>query len=199
LTVDGILREQTLAALNVPAPVRLAQLKVNVTRLRALAPIWRRATSSPTFRRAHRGDRERRRCVAPYRRSRQARPAVADINSKIVEINFNPYWTVPASIVKKTDSENAGCAGLSEQQSYPHLQRQAPGTAAGRHQLVLGGCDPLQLSPGPGSFNSLGSIRINFPNAYQVYMHDTPLKNLFGEDFRFHSSAACGCRTCANW
>jgi murein L,D-transpeptidase YcbB/YkuD len=40
----------------------------------------------------------------------------------------------------------------------------------------------------PGSFNSLGSIRINFPSKDGVYMHDTPLKNLFGEDMRFHSS-----------
>src|SRR6202034_376935 len=40
----------------------------------------------------------------------------------------------------------------------------------------------------PGSYNSLGSIRISFPSAYGVYMHDTPLKNLFGDDFRFHSS-----------
>ena len=37
LTVDGIIRKETLAALNVPAPVRLAQLKVNVTRLRTLS------------------------------------------------------------------------------------------------------------------------------------------------------------------
>jgi len=30
--------------------------------------------------------------------------------------------------------------------------------------------------------------RFFFPNPHQVYMHDTPQKNLFGEDFRFHSS-----------
>ena len=54
----------------------------------------------------------------------------------------------------------------------------------------------------PGDFNSLGSIRINFPNKDGVYMHDTPLKNLFGEDLRFHSS---GCvrvqnvRELVNW
>src|SRR5271155_4393378 len=34
ITVDGVIRTETLAALNVPAPVRLAQLKMNVTRLR---------------------------------------------------------------------------------------------------------------------------------------------------------------------
>jgi murein L,D-transpeptidase YcbB/YkuD len=40
----------------------------------------------------------------------------------------------------------------------------------------------------PGSFNSLGSLRINMPNRDGVYMHDTPEKGLFGEDMRFHSS-----------
>ena len=40
----------------------------------------------------------------------------------------------------------------------------------------------------PGEKNSLGTIRINFPSAHGVYMHDTPSKNLFGEDVRFDSS-----------
>src|SRR3984885_14687325 len=40
----------------------------------------------------------------------------------------------------------------------------------------------------PGDANSLGRIRINFPSPYGVYMHDTPAKNLFGEDFRYDSS-----------
>ena len=47
----------------------------------------------------------------------------------------------------------------------------------------------------PGNVNSLGSIRINFPSAYGVYMHDTPSKNLFGDDFRFVSS---GCMRVQN-
>jgi murein L,D-transpeptidase YcbB/YkuD len=54
----------------------------------------------------------------------------------------------------------------------------------------------------PGDFNSLGTIRINFPSKDGVYMHDTPSKNLFGEDMRFDSS---GCvrvqnvRELVNW
>ena len=43
----------------------------------------------------------------------------------------------------------------------------------------------------PATFNSLGRIRINFPSQYGVYMHDTPLKNLFGGDFRYNSSGCC--------
>jgi len=40
----------------------------------------------------------------------------------------------------------------------------------------------------PGAENSLGHVRINFHNPYDVYLHDTPSKGLFGENRRFHSS-----------
>jgi murein L,D-transpeptidase YcbB/YkuD len=36
--------------------------------------------------------------------------------------------------------------------------------------------------------NSLGFVRINIANPYGVYMHDTPSKGIFGDDFRFVSS-----------
>ena len=36
--------------------------------------------------------------------------------------------------------------------------------------------------------NSLGFVRINIPNPHGVYMHDTPAKGIFGDDFRFVSS-----------
>ena len=41
----------------------------------------------------------------------------------------------------------------------------------------------------PGSeLDALGFVRINIPNPYGVYMHDTPEKGIFGDDFRFVSS-----------
>ena len=39
-----------------------------------------------------------------------------------------------------------------------------------------------------GDFNSLGVVRIDIANSYGVYMHDTPAKGIFGDDFRFVSS-----------
>jgi murein L,D-transpeptidase YcbB/YkuD len=36
--------------------------------------------------------------------------------------------------------------------------------------------------------NSMGFVRINIPNPHGVYMHDTPTKGVFGDDFRFVSS-----------
>ncbi|MEX1060215.1 MAG: hypothetical protein WED13_04265, partial [Methyloceanibacter sp.] len=44
----------------------------------------------------------------------------------------------------------------------------------------------------PGPQNALGVVRINMPNKHSVYMHDTPLKRLFGQSARAFSSGARG-------
>jgi murein L,D-transpeptidase YcbB/YkuD len=119
-----------------------------------------------------------------------------DINSRIVEVNFNPYWTVPVSIVRKD--------------LIPKMQAEPDYLTKNKIRIL----DPKnnELAPAqinwfseeavnykfkqdPGDLNSLGSIRINFPSPHGVYMHDTPYKNLFGEDVRFHSS---GCMRIQN-
>jgi L,D-transpeptidase YcbB len=190
LTTDGVIRGETLAALNVSAPARLAQLKVNLTRLRTLS-----ANLSPRYVV----------CNLPAARIEAIENGAAvsrhtavvgkpdrpspEINSKIIQINFNPYWTVPPSIVQKD--------------LIPRMQDQ-PDYLSSNHIRIFDAAhrelEPSQINwysedathysfkQDPGSFNSLGSIRINFPSQYGVYMHDTPLKNLFGDDFRFHSS-----------
>jgi len=197
LTVDGIIRAETLAALNVPAPVRLAQLKVNVTRLRTLS-----ANLSPRYVVANIPAARVEAIENGLAVSRHAavagkpdRPS-PELTSKIVQINFNPYWTVPPSIVQKD--------------LIPKMQDQ-PDYLTSNHIRIFDArhkeLEPSQINwysedathysfkQDPGSYNSLGSIRINFPSPYGVYMHDTPLKNLFGEDFRFHSS---GCMRVQN-
>ena len=45
----------------------------------------------------------------------------------------------------------------------------------------------FRQDPG-GDLNSMGFVRINIPNPHGVYMHDTPSKGIFGDDFRFVSS-----------
>jgi L,D-transpeptidase YcbB len=204
LTADGVVHTQTLKALNVPAQVRLAQLRTNLTRLKSLS--------------SHLGNRFVV-CNIPAARIEAIENGVAvsrhtavvgkpdrpspDINSKIVEINFNPYWTVPVSIVRRD--------------LIPKMQAE-PDYLVNNHIRIFdmhgGELTPAQINwysdeavnyrfkQDPGDFNSLGSIRINFPSKHGVYMHDTPLKNLFGEDMRFHSS---GCvrvqnvRELVNW
>ena len=197
LTVDGVLRPATLIEMNVPAATRRDQLKVNVGRLKTLTtnlgPRYVVANIPAARVEAIENDVVVSRHTAVAGKPDRASP---DINSKIVEINFNPYWTVPASIVRKD--------------LIPKMQDEPDYLTKNRIRILdakRGELQPSQINwysedatnytfkQDPGSLNSLGSIRINFPSAFGVYMHDTPLKNLFGDDFRFHSS---GCMRVQN-
>jgi murein L,D-transpeptidase YcbB/YkuD len=204
LSVDGIVQQQTLAALNIPAEARLNQLRTNAGRLRTLtAKLGNRyvVCNIPAAQiEAIEGGVAVSRHTAVVGKPDRPSP---EINSRIIEVNFNPYWTVPVSIVRRD--------------LIPKMQEEPDYLTKNRIRIFDqrgGELTPAQVNwyseeavnyrfkQDPGSFNSLGSIRINFPNSHQVYMHDTPFKNLFGEDFRFHSS---GCvrvqnvRELVNW
>ena len=204
LLVDGLVREQTHKALNTPAPVRLAQLRANLVRLRSMSGNLGNRFVVCNIPAAHIEAIEGGTAVSRHTAvvGKPDRPS-PDINSRMVEINFNPYWTVPVSIVRRD--------------LIPKMQAEPDYLEKNRIRIL----DPRgnELTPSqinwyseeavnyrfkqdPGDFNSLGSLRINFPSKHGVYMHDTPLKNLFGEDMRFHSS---GCvrvqnvRELVNW
>lgn len=190
LTIDGIVRAPTLIAMNVPAVTRRDQLKVNIARLKTLTtnlgPRYVVCNIPAARIEAIESDVAVSRHTAVVGKPDRPSP---DINSKIVEINFNPYWTVPASIVRKDLIPK-----MQDQPEYLTDNHIRIFNAAHRElqpsQINWYSDDATHYSfkQDPGSYNSLGSIRINFPSPYGVYMHDTPLKNLFGDDFRFHSS-----------
>ena len=204
LAVDGNIRELTFKTLNVPAAVRLAQLRTNAVRLRSMSGNLGNRFVVCNLPAAHieaiEGGVAVSRHTAVVGKPDRASP---DINSRIVEINFNPYWTVPVSIVRRDL--------IPKMQAEPDYLE--------KNQIRIFDPKGNELTPAqinwyseeavnyrfkqdPGDLNSLGSIRINFPSKDGVYMHDTPSKNLFGEDFRFHSS---GCvrvqnvRELVNW
>jgi murein L,D-transpeptidase YcbB/YkuD len=190
ITVDGRLNQQTLNALNVPAQARLNQLKTNALRLRTLSGNVAPRTVVCNIPAAQIEAIENgvvvSRHTAVVGKPDRASP---DIQSRIVEINFNPYWTVPVSIVRKD--------------LIPKMQAEPDYLTKNRIRILDGRGEELtpakinwyseeavnyKFKQDPGDLNSMGTIRINFPSAHGVYMHDTPQKNLFGEDFRFHSS-----------
>jgi murein L,D-transpeptidase YcbB/YkuD len=190
LTVDGIVREQTFNALNIPAPVRLNQLRTNVVRLRSLSGNLGNRFVVCNIPAAQIEAIENGVAVSRHTGvvGKPDRPS-PDIQSRIVEINFNPYWTVPVSIVRKDliPKMQAEPDYLSKNRIHIFDPRGNELTAA-QINWYSDEAVNYQFKQDPGDFNSLGSIRINFPSADGVYMHDTPFKNLFGEDFRFHSS-----------
>jgi L,D-transpeptidase YcbB len=120
-----------------------------------------------------------------------------EIDSKITEINFNPFWTVPSSIVRRDlipiMQEQPDCLTKTRIRIFDtHGTELQPQQINWYSEQAVN----YQFKQDPGDFNSLGSIRINFPNPYSVYMHDTPFKNLFGRGlllpfFRLRARAEC--------
>lgn len=190
IPADGIVGKSTYEALNIPATVRLNQLATNLTRLKMLT-----SSLPDRFVMVNVPAASIEAVESGYVASRHTaivgkidRPTPI-LNSKIYEINFNPFWTVPKSIIKRDLIPL-----MQEQPDYLTEQRIRIYNNAGDELL------PEQIDwrtdeavnymfrQDPGDFNSLGQVRINFHNSHQVYMHDTPNKGLFREETRFFSS-----------
>jgi murein L,D-transpeptidase YcbB/YkuD len=190
LSVDGVVQEQTLTTLNVPAHARLNQLKINVVRLREFTAKLRdrfvMCNIPAALIEAVESDVAVSRHTAVVGKPDRPSP---EIQSKIVEINFNPYWTVPVSIVRrdlipKMQAEPDYLTKYQIRIFDPKGNELLPRDINWYSEEATN----YRFKQDPGDLNSLGSIRINFPSRHGVYMHDTPYKNLFGDDFRFHSS-----------
>ena len=83
-------------------------------------------------------------------------------------VTFNPWWNVPQSIV----AESVGA-----------LVRRNPAEARRRGYVWSKGS--YRQRPGPG--NALGQMKLEMPNQFSIYLHDTPLKNLFLREARAFS------------
>ena len=111
-----------------------------------------------------------------------------EVSAKVMAININPTWTVPVSIIKNEIAPKM-------QQDPKYLSRMHIRVLNHQSEEV----DPRRvdwsseralsytLRQDSGAQNSLGSIRISMPNSHAVYMHDTPSRNLFANDYRFLS------------
>jgi murein L,D-transpeptidase YcbB/YkuD len=81
---------------------------------------------------------------------------------------FSPYWNVPKSIVESEIRPD-----MAKDKNYLE-----------KHNMEWNG---ENLRQKPGNDNSLGLIKFMFPNSNNIYLHDTPAKNLFGKDDRAQS------------
>jgi murein L,D-transpeptidase YcbB/YkuD len=112
------------------------------------------------------------------------------VKGTVSEINFNPYWNVPASIVEKD--------------LIPKLIKD-PLTMDDMHIRIFDGFNGPEIDPTlvdwttappdryffrqePGGSNAMASVKINFANPFNVYLHDTPTRELFGQNARYLSS-----------
>jgi L,D-transpeptidase YcbB len=196
LAPTGIVDKRTIAALNVPAEVRLAQLKANLTRLTDLTKIVGKRYVLVNIPAAQIEAIEN---GAVFQRhsgvvGKPDRPTPM-LRSTITDLAFNPTWTLPPTVIKEDlipkgrDMQKSGAEsvlvkfGIDAYEGGKKIDPETIDWASSR---------PLSLSyrQVPGKDNPLGFLKINFANSSSVYMHDSPKESLFGRNFR---AASSGC------
>jgi murein L,D-transpeptidase YcbB/YkuD len=191
LNRTGVVDKDTLTALNVSAAARLQQLETNLVRLRSYSgDLGQRfvivnlpAASVETVEDGVVYSHHR---AGVGRMDRQS----PIMQTKATEINFNPYWHVPPSLIKKDliPKMKANANYLAEEKIHI-LDKDGQDVSPSSINWNTDEATHFTYRQDTGAdINSLGFVRINIPNPYGVYMHDTPEKGVFGDDFRFVSS-----------
>jgi murein L,D-transpeptidase YcbB/YkuD len=162
---DGIVGKQTIAAMNIPVPHRIDQLRASLERIR-----WVNQEAAETLVVVN---------IASYQvfffdrdvLSWTTRAMVGKTYRKtpvfrgdIAYMEFNPTWTIPPTILR--------------QDTLPAIKN---------WQQYTRGL-PYTLRQDPGPKNALGTVKFIFPNEHFVFLHDTPSLELFDRPERAFSS-----------
>ena len=191
LNRSGVVDKDTLASLNVSAATRLQQLETNIVRLRAYSgDLGERFVivnlPGASVETVENGVVYSHHRAGVGRIDRQS----PIMQTKATEINFNPYWHVPPSLIKKDliPKMKANPNYLAEEKIHI-LDKDGQDVSPTSINWNSDEATHFSYRQEPGSeLDALGFVRINIPNPYGVYMHDTPEKGIFGDDFRFVSS-----------
>jgi murein L,D-transpeptidase YcbB/YkuD len=189
LASTGTVTPRTMAALNVPVQKRIKQLEASLERIEnmnfAFGKRYVVVNLPAAFAEAVEDDKVARRYRVIVGKTEKPSPT---LTAEITSVNLNPTWTVPSSIAKTEISAH---------------MRKDPGYLARMHMEVLDSHDnPIDphavdwsgthtpnftVRQQDGAWNALGAVKIDMPNPYSVYMHDTNQRNLFSDDYRFDS------------
>jgi len=196
LAPTGVVDKRTLAALNVPARVRLKQLQTNLKRLSGLSRTVGKRYVLVNIPAAQIEVVERNQVVSRHsgvvgKIDRQT----PQLRSTITELNFNPIWRLPPTVIKEDlipTGRRMQKQGKSVLLKYGIDAYDGSGRKLAPEKINWNSSQPFSLSyrQKPGKDNPLGFLKINFANSQSVYMHDTPRESLFGSNFR---AASSGC------
>jgi murein L,D-transpeptidase YcbB/YkuD len=192
---DGVLGAATLAELDKPLSARVRQIELTMERWRWLpaklpgAPIIVNipqfrlfAFESPEDSEAH--IRQMDVIVGKAFEATQTPVFTADMTYLI----FRPFWEVPYSIAVKEIVPGArshpGYLDAHQMEIVHGGGDSATIMANTPESLELVAKGVLRVRQKPGPDNSLGLVKFMFPNPYNVYLHSTPAKALFGESRR---------------
>ncbi|MEY3198097.1 MAG: hypothetical protein RJA13_55 [Bacteroidota bacterium] len=118
-----------------------------------------------------------------------------ELISKINKIIVYPYWNVPNSIARKEIlpilKRSPKYLARNNMKIYRKTSRINPYRVNWRR--IRKNTFPYSIRQDPGPNNSLGILKFEFFNNYNVYVHDTPSKHFFDSDIRAFSH---GCMRC---
>ena len=188
LKEDGVLRQETVKALNVPVAKRIRQIELNLERWRWLRnDLGKRyiLVNIPDYSlkivNEDHVDMDMRIIVGKRVRNKRVDMHTPVFTGRMTHLEINPYWNVPYSIATK--------------EFLPAIKKD-PLYLSRKNMLLFSGrgaVDPTtvdwtkiheknfryQIRQNPGAFNALSRIKFLFPNRFDVYLHDTPSRSLF--------------------
>jgi murein L,D-transpeptidase YcbB/YkuD len=196
LEPDGIVGRRTRAAFRVPFSTRVRQLELALERLRWLPDLRGESfvlVNVPDFT-LYAFDAARGSSGLPSRWMRVIVGRAVDTETPIFDewmrvVVFRPYWNVPTSIARaevlpkaRADSTWLGRNGYDLVDATG--PEDGPAVAPTPEALDQVAAGALRVRQRPGPANALGRVKFLFPNAENVYLHDTPERGLFARERR---------------
>jgi murein L,D-transpeptidase YcbB/YkuD len=197
LDADGRLGASTVKQLNVPLAKRVQQLKLTLERWRWLPEEFSAPpiiVNIPDFRLRALDENNKIALEMPVVVGKAMTTETPVFTRDMTFVVLRPYWNVPPGILRRTV-----IPAIKRDRNYVASKNFEITTQDGKvvtsgavsdevlAQLQAG---KLAIRQKPGPDNSLGLVKLMFPNEYSVYLHDTPQKNLFEKDRR-DFSAGC--------
>lgn len=191
LEADGNVGKLTLASMNIPATAKIAKLRANMERLRWISQdmgdhyvFVNIADFTMKVYRADTLSYQQSVVVGkPFRKT----PVFSDMMTYFV---LNPFWTVPPTILF-----NDVLPEVKKDVAYLKVKNMK--VLKGNAEVDPQNIDwsklsrsnfPYTIRQDPGPTNALGAVKFMFPNKYNIYIHDTPSKELFNRPDRAFSS-----------
>ncbi|PHQ26994.1 peptidoglycan-binding protein [Marinobacter guineae] len=195
LEPDGLIGRDTFTALNLMPVERLRQIDATLERWR-----WLPESLGDTYVLVNIAAYElimvengedvlRKRVIVgqPFRQT----PVFSDHIQYLV---FSPTWTIPRTVMIQDllpqiirDPQYLTRLNIGVYRGWGADREKVDPTEVDWQSLNRNNF-PFQLVQEPGPQNALGQVKFIFPNQYDVYLHDTPGRDLFGRNERSFSS-----------
>ena len=188
LSADGVIGKGTIEALNFSKTQRKEQILANLERWKWFPKDMKAeyvVINIPDYKLTLVKDKDSLRTHNVVVGTAKRRTPV--LSSKLSSVVFNPTWTVPPTILKEdvipSITRNRDYLAQKNIKVYDRN-----GAIVSANNWKLSDAKGYRYVQSPGTFNSLGMVKILFQNRFSVYLHDTNHRDYFTKTMRSLSS-----------